>query len=130
MKEPVFLTLAEALEIHRFQVDKYGGTQGLRDLGLLESALAVPQASFGGELLHGSLFEMAAAYAYHIAENQPFLDGNKRTALGAALVFLEMNGFPADDPQGELYGAMMGVAARRLDKKGLAAVFKKLAGQA
>lgn len=127
MKEPTFLTLAEVLEVHRFQVDRYGGTQGLRDLGLLESALAVPQASFGGKLLHGSLFELAAAYAYHIAENQPFLDGNKRAALAAALVFLELNGFSVDDPKGELYDAMMAVAARGMDKKRLAGVLKKLA---
>ena len=130
MKEPIFLTLAEVLELHKFQVDKYGGTQGLRDLGLLESAVAVPQASFGGELLHRSVFEIAAAYAYHIAENQPFLDGNKRAALAAALVFLELNGFSADDQKGELYDAMMAIAARRLDKMGLAGVFEKLAVKA
>ena len=127
MKEPVFLTLAEVLDIHRLQIEEFGGTQGLRDLGLLESALAVPQASFGGESLHKSLFEMAAAYAYHIAENQPFLDGNKRTALAAALVFLDMNGYAVEEPGGELYDAMMDVAARKLDKKGLAGIFESLA---
>ena len=128
MKEPIFLTLAEVLAIHEFQIGKYGGTQGLRDLGLLESALSVPQASFGGELLHGSLFKIAAAYAYHIAENQPFLDGNKRAGLAAALVFLELNGVSVDDPKGALYDAMMDVAAKRMDKKGLAVILKRLAG--
>lgn len=127
MKEPDFLTLAEVLDIHKLQIDRYGGTHGLRDVRLLESALAVPQSSFGGEFLHGSLFEMAAAYAYHIAENQPFLDGNKRAALATGLIFLVINGNPVDDPGGELYDAMMEVAAKRIDKKELADIFKKLA---
>lgn len=127
MKEPDFLTLAEVLDIHKLQIDRHGGTHGLRDVRLLESALAVPQSSFGGEFLHRSLFEMAAAYAYHIAENQPFLDGDKRAALATALIFLDINGNPVDDPGGELYDAMMEVAAKRIDKKGLADIFKKLA---
>jgi death-on-curing protein len=127
VKEPLLLTLAEVLDIHQLQIEEFGGTQGLRDLGLLESALAVPQAGFGGELLHGTLFEMAAAYAYHIAENQPFLDGNKRTALAAALVFLDLNGYAVEEPKGELYDAMMDVAARKLDKKELAGIFENLA---
>ena len=126
MKSPEFLTLAEVLEIHHAQIDRYGGSQGIRDRGLLESALAVPEASFGGDYLHPTLFAMAAAYAYHVAENQPFIDGNKRTALGAALVFLEMNGVSIDDPKGRLYEAMMAIAARTLYKDGLAALFKEL----
>jgi len=69
---------------------------------------------------------MAAAYAYHISENQPFVDGNKRTALGAALIFLEMNGKLVSDPKGRLYEAMMDLANRRLDKKGLAKILKEL----
>ena len=92
MKEPSFLTLAEVLEIQHVQIERYGGDPTLRDRGLLESALAVPESSFGGEFLHPTLFAMAAAYAYHIAENQPFVDGNKRTGLAAALVFLAING--------------------------------------
>ena len=92
--------MAEVLEIHRDQIERHGGDAGLRDIGLLEAAAAIPQSSFGGEFLHGSLFEMAVAYAYHISENQPFVDGNKRTALGAALIFLELNGKSARDPMG------------------------------
>ncbi len=126
MREPAFLTLAEALEIHNIQIERYGGDRGVRDLGLLESALAVPQSSFGGEFLHPTLFRMAAAYAYHIAENQPFVDGNKRTALAAALVFLDLNGIELDDPKGRLYDAMMDMAARRVSKDDLATVFKGL----
>lgn len=126
MTEPEFLTLAEVLEIHKSQIEAHGGSHGIRDLGLLESALAVPQASFGGTYLHAAPFEMAAAYAFHIAENQPFVDGNKRTALATALVFLELNGVDLRDPKGRLYQAMMDVAARRLDKKGLAALLSAL----
>src|SRR3954469_16674328 len=90
--EPEFLSVDDILEIHKKQLDAFGGIEGIRDAGLLESAVMTPQASFGGEYLHNGFFEMAAAYAFHIAENQPFLDGNKRTALTSALVFLDING--------------------------------------
>lgn len=73
------------------------------------------------------LFVMAAAYAFHIAENQPFVDGNKRTALNAALVFLDINGHVLDDPDGRLYGAMMDLSRRALDKPGLAELLRELA---
>lgn len=126
MTEPEFLTLAEVLEIHKDLIEAHGGSDGIRDLALLESALAVPQAAFGGTFLHALPFEMAAAYAFHIAENQPFVDGNKRTALAAALVFLEINGVDLRDPKGRLYQAMMDVGARRLDKNGLAALLSAL----
>lgn len=93
MIEPDFLTVEEVLIIHDEQIEEYGGIHGIRDKGLLESAVMMAQASFGGEYLHQNLFEMAAAYAFHIAENQSFFDGNKRTALVSALVFLDINGF-------------------------------------
>ena len=69
MIEPEFLSVADVLEIHEEQILAYGGIRGIRDNGLLESAVMMPQASFGGEYLHSGLFEMAAAYAFHIAEN-------------------------------------------------------------
>ena len=127
MKEPSFLTFAEVLEIQRVQAEQFGGDPKLRDRGLLESALAMPEASFGGELLHRTLFAMAAAYAYHIAQNQPFVDGNKRTGLATALVFLALNGIEIEDPKGRLYGAMIGIAERKFSKKDLAALLSKLA---
>lgn len=126
MKEPDFLTLAEVLEIHDYQVEKFGGIPGLGDLGLLECALAVPQATCGGHLLHGSLYDIAAAYAFHIAEDQPFLDGNKRTGLAAALVFLDLHGILVADPRGELYDAMIALANHEIEKAALAATFKRL----
>lgn len=127
MKVPDFLTLTEVLEIHRDQIARYGGDDGMRDLSLLESAVAVPQASFEEEFLHPGLFDMAAAYAYHIAENQPFMDGNKRTALASALVFLVLNGVELSDPKGVLYQAMMDVAAHKVNKNQLVVLFRSLA---
>ena len=96
---PVFLSLAEVLDIHRDQIGRYGGHAGLRDLGLLQSALAMPAAGFGGRYLHSDLIEMAAAYLFHIVQNHPFIDGNKRTGTVAAIVFLSLNGieFEADE---------------------------------
>ncbi len=127
MKEPSFLSFAEVLEIQRVQTENYGGDLTLRDRGLLESALAMPQSTFGGEFLHKTLFAMAAAYAFHIAENQPFVDGNKRTGLAAALVFLAINGVEIEDLKGRLYDAMMAIAARKLSKEGLATLLGELA---
>jgi death-on-curing family protein len=92
--DPEFLTLEEVVEIHRDQLAHWGGSDGIRDRGAIESAIAVPSASFGGEFLHDDLFQMAAAYAFHIAEAQAFLDGNKRTGLNAALMFLLWNQAP------------------------------------
>ncbi len=93
---------------------------------LLESAIAMPLATFDNVFLHSSLFEMAAAYAYHIAENQPFLDGNKRTALASALVFLELNNVENFDPEMKLYDAMINIANKVIGKKEMADIFKTL----
>jgi death on curing protein len=89
---PRFLTLDEIFESHADQLAAYGGSDGIRDLALLDSALAQPQASFDGQYLHDDLFEMAAAYLFHLVQNHPFIDGNKRVGLEAALLFLELNG--------------------------------------
>ncbi len=126
MMEPDFLSLDEVLEFHQQQLDAYGGIQGVRDQGLLESAVAMPQASFGGEYLHTDLFHMAAAYAFHLAENQPFLDGNKRTALMTALVFLDLNGYIVLDPAERLYEAMIAIANKQFDKAQLAELLREL----
>ena len=128
-REPEFLTLSELIEIHNDQIANYGGDTGVRDINLLSSALAVPESTYDGTFLHKDLFEMAAAYAYHICQNHPFVDGNKRVALVAALVFLDFNGIDIDDPDDELYPMMMGVAQGKKDKKTLAALFRKLAGK-
>lgn len=121
-----FLSLEDVVALHEMQIERYGGARGIRDQGLLESAVGQPNASFGGEFVHHGLYEMAAAYAFHIAENQPFLDGNKRTALGAALVFLDWHDIEVQEPGGELYQAMIQLAERKLDKAGLARLFEGL----
>ena len=130
MIEPEFLDVDEVIELHDRQLAAFGGSAGIRDRGLLESAVAMPAATFGGAFVHADLFAMAAAYAFHIAENQPFVDGNKRAGLYAALVFLRVNGHRVVDPGERLYEAMIAVAERRLDKAGLAGLLRDLATEA
>lgn len=125
--EPEFLTLEDVIQIHDEQLASYGGATGIRDQGLLESAVGVPQASFGEAYQYEDLSHVAATYAFHLAQNQPFLDGNKRTGLVAALVFLDLNGVTILDPQEKLYDAMMAIAERRMDKDGLATLLQELA---
>ena len=126
--EPTFLTVEEVILFQHDQLRAHGGSPGIRDRGALISAVAMPRQAFGGEFLHRDLFEMAAAYVFHIAENQPFVDGNKRTALDAALTFLAVNGVDLDDPQERLYEALMALAAHQVDKGALAEVLRGLLG--
>ena len=123
---PTFLTKEQILFIHEEQLAEFGGQSGIRDEGLLDSALAQPQSGFGGEYLHSHPFGMAAAYAYHIAENQPFIDGNKRTGLIAALTFLDICGIEIADAEGVLYGAMKAIGTGALSKQGLEDLLRKL----
>jgi death on curing protein len=88
---PTFLTLDEIVAIHRDQISRYGGSEGVRDWGLLQSAIAMPAAAFGGQFVHSDLCEMAAAYFFHIAQNHLFVDGNKRLGAVATYVFLSLN---------------------------------------
>jgi death-on-curing protein len=125
-----FLTLADVLLIHNDQIAKYGGLGAVRDFGLLSSAVAQPPAMFSGEYLHTDLFEMAAAYAYYICQGHPFADGNKRTALASALVFLDINGVEIEDPSGKLYSAMMGVASGKKTKRVIADLLRQLGSAA
>jgi death-on-curing protein len=111
--------------LHDIGIREFGGTMGLRDKGLLESAAFQPQQSFGGEELYPTLFDKASAYAYFISESQPFLDGNKRTAISAAAVFLDLNGYEVRVAQGAIYDVMMEVANKRMDRNQLADWFKK-----
>jgi death on curing protein len=125
MKEPRFLLLEEVLGIHAHQIETYSGSFGVRDAGLLLSAVAAPQASFAGELLHGTLFEMAAAYLFHLARKHPFIDGNKRAALACALVFLELNGVSIDAPDEDLVEMVLRVATGEESKSGAAVFFER-----
>lgn len=115
-----FLDLEDVLEIHTRQIVNYGGGQGVRDHGLLESAIAQPQATFEGQFLHLDLFEMAAAYLFHIASNHPFVDGNKRVALECALVFLEINDSPIEATDDELVELTLATAKGERSKQEIA----------
>lgn len=122
---PRFLDLAEVLEIHQSRIDLYGGSPGVRDLGLLQSALAQPSTGFGGEFLHVDLYEMAAAYLFHVARNHPFIDGNKRTALACCLVFLAYNSVEIEAAPNDLEQLAVDTAAGQKDKAQIAEFLRK-----
>ena len=124
---PVFLDLPELLEIHRDQIERYGGAGGIRDLSLLQSAAAMSAAGFGGQYLHVDLYEMAAAYLFHIVQNHPFVDGNKRTGAVAAIVFLMMNGVELEADVEGLEALARDVAQGRADKARIAEFFRSIA---
>lgn len=123
---PRFLTLSEILVILRDQITRYGGAYGVRDIGLVSSVTAAPQASYAGNYLNEDLFEMAAAYAFGICQNHPFIDGNKRVGLAAALVFLDLNGIEITDPNDKLYPAMMKIASGKGSKAEIAQLLRQL----
>ncbi len=122
--DPVFLTLDEILEIHQQQIELYGGPAGIRDSAGLESAIATPYASFGGSFLHPSVPAMAAAYLYHICQDHPFLDGNKRTGANAAVTFLLMNGWEPEFEPDELVEVVLAVASGSVEKAALTNIFE------
>jgi death-on-curing protein len=123
--EPQFLSLEQVNELHLEAITEFGGSHGVRDPGLVESALGAARNEFhyGG----GDLFAIAAAYAFHLAESQAYLDGNKRTAVAAALTFLDMNVECRRPPQSEFHQHMLAVADKSLSKAGLATKFRALA---
>jgi len=113
MKGPdgcVHLTLEIVLAIHRESIERFGGSDGLRSRDLLESAIAAPQASFGGKSPFSDLLEIGAAYLFYLCANHPFLDGNKRTALATCLVFLKINGARPSPDSREWESLTMAVA--------------------
>lgn len=122
--EPAFLTLAEVVEIHRDQIARYGGEAGVRDWGLLQSAVAMPQAAFGGQHLHTDLYEMAAAYLFHLVQNHPFLDGNKRVGAVATYIFLSLNGLQLVAEQDAYADMVLSVACGETAKSAVAEFFR------
>jgi death-on-curing protein len=120
----VYLNKDIVLEIHRLQLEEHGGADGIRDHGGLDSAIAQPQASFGDEDLHATIFDKAAAYAFHLSEAQAFADGNKRVGLASALTFLALNGYEFSEDQPEFYDAMIAIAKHQLDKDGLSTLIR------
>jgi len=127
---PVFLTLDEVLALHVDQLDRYGGAPGIRDLALLESALAAPTASHEGEFLHGSLHEMASAYLFHLIRNHPFVDGNKRVGLISTIVFLGFNDLALMAEPDALTSLVVGVADGSVSKAEVAVFLKRNTRQA
>jgi death on curing protein len=121
---PLFLDIERIFRVHRSLIERYGGTEGVRDVGLLHSALAMPQASFGGEYLHTNLFEMAAAYLFHLVKNHPFLDGNKRVGSAAAIIFLAMNDVAIEADEEGLVELTLSVATGQAGKAEIAEFFR------
>lgn len=116
--DPCFhLTVEIVREIHAEAIARFGGADGVRDLALLESAVAAPQATWAGKSPYADLVEMGAAYLFYLCRNHPFLDGNKRTALGACLVFLRLNGLEPKPDSPAWEGLVLAVAARALDRE-------------
>lgn len=123
MREPEFLTPAIIEQLHADSLALFGGSEGVRDRGLVESALASARNThlYG----RGDLFDIAATYAFHIAETQAYLDGNKRTAVAAALTFLKGNNVILRIDDLLIYNAMIGIAEKRMTKADLAGIFRK-----
>jgi death-on-curing protein len=122
MEQPAFLTWELMVVLHRISLEEWGGIDGVRDRAGLESALgSAENVFFSGR---GDLHEIAAAYAFHLAESQGFLDGNKRTAIACATTFLEFNGCIDHAEDLVLYDAMIAIARQEMDKAGLAAVLR------
>lgn len=118
--QPIFLTLDEITDIHRDQIVRYGGSEGIRDFGMLQSAIAMPAASYGGQFLHADLCEMAAAYLFHIVRNHPFIDGNKRVGAVAVYVFLALNKIRLTADQTAYADLVLSVACGETPKSSIA----------
>lgn len=125
-----FLQLNEVIEFHRELVVRYGGLLGIRDLGLLESAVLQPQISFDGKYLYSTVHEMAAVYMVHVIKNHAFIDGNKRTGVMCAIIFLEINGFEFKKPSQKsnkdiLYELAIKIAAEKMAIKKVTIFLRK-----
>ncbi len=120
-----FLRLQEVLEIHDQVIEAFGGLFGIRDLGLLQSAIEMPKSKISKKFLHKSLFDKAAAYLFHICQNHPFIDGNKRTAVVSALVFLEDNNVSLSFDEKQFEDLVIQVAKGKADKKIISLFLKK-----
>ena len=120
------LTVDQVLEIHAAAIAMFGGSNGLRELTLLQSAVAAPQSSFGGVSTFSDTVEVAAAYLYYLCSNHPFVDGNKRVALGACLVFLQINGYKTVPDSADWENLTLAVAASLLSRDEITVTLRKL----
>ncbi|MDB5324225.1 MAG: doc [Phycisphaerales bacterium] len=126
MNDPFFLTLDDVLQFHADQIELFGGDPSLLDLAKLESALGQPRATWDGNYLHEDIAAMAAAYLFHIVQNHPFADGNKRTGLNAAINFLALNGFDLNLPIDETEQLVLRVAQGQAQKPEIADFFRRM----
>jgi death on curing protein len=124
MKEPIFLTIEEILKTHQRSIELYGGSYGVRDFESLLSAINVPSSTFDGFYLHADLYSMAAAYLFHLVKNHPFIDGNKRIGLRAALLFLYLNGIQIEADPDEITNLVLSVVMNDISKAQLADYFR------
>ena len=122
---PTFLTLSEVIKIHKDQIHRYGGSEGILDWGLLQSAVAMPAAMFGGQYLHTDLCEMAAAYLFHLVQNHSFVDGNKRVGAVAADVFLALNDIRLEVSETDYERAVMSIASGQMSKSAVGEFFRE-----
>lgn len=120
-----YLTIKDVLLLHNLAIDESGGSHGLRDLGLLESAIARPESTYGGEELYPSLLEKAGALMHSLLMNHPFIDGNKRTAVFSAMTFLELNGISFIAEQKEVVIFAVRVAEEKLSTEDIASWLEK-----
>lgn len=125
MSHILYLTLEEVLTLHTISINKFGGSDGIRDVGLVESSIYRAQQTYGGEDLYKTIWDKAAALAHSISENQPFLDGNKRTAALSMMVFLDINGYELDVEKMSVYQTMIKVANREFSREQLAGWLEK-----
>ncbi|PQO31507.1 type II toxin-antitoxin system death-on-curing family toxin [Blastopirellula marina] len=123
--EVKFLDIARVKMIHEDSIAKNGGDFGIRDPGLLESAVLTPQQKFSGNYLHTNIYQMAAAYLFHLCKNHPFVDGNKRVAAMTAIIFLDVNGIETTATNEQLYELVIRVASETIEKSEIAAFFQE-----
>lgn len=121
----IFLDLEDVLMIHADQVRRYGGSKTIRDKGLLQSAVSMPKTSFSEKYAHKDIYEMAAAYMFHIVMNHPFVDGNKRTGTVCAIAFLKLNGINVIVSNDTLADFVISIAQGKKDKRSITAFLKK-----
>lgn len=122
---PKFLTYEQIIFLHAGQIDEFGGHHGIKDEGLVRSAIAQPQSGLGEDYFHKDIHEMAAAYLFHLVKNHAFNDGNKRIAALAAAVFLQVNGYEVTAGEDEFEKIVFDAAQSLIGKSEIAEFFRK-----
>lgn len=124
MKEIIFIELQEVIEIQKDLIDRFGGSHGLRDKGLLESAVISPSSTFAGEYLNKDIFEMATSYLYGLTKNHAFIDGNKRVGVYISILFLELNDYEVNLDNDQVYDLGIKTADSTYSKEDIIEILK------